>query len=68
MALTTRQLEYVDRARRLAACETSADLHEFYAADPLHAGSATPETEAAAFGTAQFLLSRLLEIIDRRSS
>jgi hypothetical protein len=61
MSLTPRQREFVERARELAAVETDDDLKAFYADDPMSTGT---ETEAAAFGSARFLLEKLVEIID----
>jgi hypothetical protein len=61
VSLTPRQREFVERARELAAVETTEDLKAFYAADPMGTGT---ETEAAAFGSARFLLEKLVEIID----
>jgi hypothetical protein len=59
--LTPRQREFAERARELAAVETAEELKAFYAADPMGTGA---ETEASAFGTAQFLLNQLLKIIE----
>ena len=59
--LTPRQRDFVERARELAAVETAEDLKAFYADDPMGTGT---ETEASAFGSAQFLLEQLLKIID----
>ena len=61
MQLTPRQREFVERARELAAVETAEDLRAYYADDPMGTGT---ETEAAAFGSARFLLEQLLKIID----
>jgi hypothetical protein len=61
MQLDGRQREFVERARELAAVETAEDLRAYYAADPMGTGT---ETEAAAFGSARFLLEKLVEIID----
>jgi hypothetical protein len=63
MILTVRQREFVERARELAAVETTEDLRAYYADDPMGTGT---ETEAAAFGSARFLLEQLLKIIDGR--
>jgi hypothetical protein len=61
--LTPRQREFVERARELAAVETTEDLRAYFAADPMSTGT---ETEASAFGSAQFLLEQLLKILDGR--
>jgi hypothetical protein len=61
--LTGRQREFVERARELAAVEGTEDLRAYYAGDPMATGT---ETEASAFGSAQFLLEQLLKIIDGR--
>jgi hypothetical protein len=45
--LTPRQREFVERARELAAVETTEDLRAYYADDPMGTGT---ETEASAFG------------------
>jgi hypothetical protein len=63
MQLDGRQREFVERARELAAVETTEDLRAYYADDPISTGT---ETEASAFGSAQFLLEQLLKIIDGR--
>jgi hypothetical protein len=45
----------------LAAVETADDLSAYYADGPMATG-----TDASAFGSARFLLEKLVEIIDGR--